>query len=119
MGKHLAKVAHINLAQRPVKEQPGASRCQQTPPSGQLVHAQPHHERPGHHHGWSNIFSWHLNRRGWLNLAASEMSFNICRGTLGSLAMFTAIRRTSSNCLPDAVSDFFPEPGPFSLIRGA
>jgi hypothetical protein len=24
------------------------------------------------------------------------MSFNICRGTLGSLAMFTAIRRASS-----------------------
>ena len=33
-----------------------------------------------------------LNRRGWPNLAARGMSFNICRGTLGSLAMFTAIR---------------------------
>jgi hypothetical protein len=31
-----------------------------------------------------------LNHRGWPNLAAAGMSFNICRGTLGSLAMFTA-----------------------------
>jgi len=37
-----------------------------------------------------------LNRPGWPNLAGRGMSFNICRGTLGSLAMFTAIRNASS-----------------------
>ena len=39
------------------------------------------------------------------------MSFNICRGTLGSLAMFTAIRNVSSR-----VSSFALErrPGSFS-----
>jgi hypothetical protein len=37
-----------------------------------------------------------LDHPGWLNLAARGMSFNICRGTLGSMAMFTATRNASS-----------------------
>jgi hypothetical protein len=37
-----------------------------------------------------------LNNPGWQNLAGCGMSFNIYRGTLGSLAMLTAIRNASS-----------------------
>ena len=33
-----------------------------------------------------------FNHPGLQNLAARGMLFNVCRGTLGSLAMFTAIR---------------------------
>jgi hypothetical protein len=40
------------------------------------------------------------------------MSFNICRGTLGSLAMFTAIKNASSR-----VSSFALERGPDSFSK--
>jgi hypothetical protein len=42
------------------------------------------------------------------------MSFNICRGTLGSLAMFTAIRNASSR-----VSRLAADRGQFSAMRNA
>jgi hypothetical protein len=40
------------------------------------------------------------------------MSFNICRGTLGSLAMFTAVRNASSH-----VSRLAADREQFSAIR--
>jgi hypothetical protein len=37
-----------------------------------------------------------LNRSRLAEFGGLGMSFNICRGTFGSLAMFTAIRNASS-----------------------
>ena len=37
-----------------------------------------------------------LNRRGWPSSGGLGMSFNVCRGALGSLAILTAIRNASS-----------------------
>jgi hypothetical protein len=53
-----------------------------------------------------------FNHPNWPNLAAGEMSVNICRGTLGTLAMFTAIRNASSR-----VSSFALERRPDSFSK--
>jgi hypothetical protein len=37
-----------------------------------------------------------LNRRGWPSSGGLGMSFNVCRGALGSLAILIAIRNASS-----------------------